>query len=157
MIHQRGTEYTEEGEEIMRAVWVLFLSLCVAGIAVAQDQASKWDGASGMYTFLHGDDTVQIVIQHGKLSGYVTRKEHGTLVDQKFQSALLEGDRMTWSTVPTHGTYYTFEGQLTHDANAAKDKRGFYKIKGTVTVHESGKQQEKQITMQSLPESQQKS
>jgi len=125
-------------------------------LAAAMTQApatDKWDSATALYTFLHEGETVQINIEHGHVSGYVTRKENGTQVDQKFESAVLEGDRLTWSTRPMHGTYFSFDGQISHDPNASKDKRGFYKIRGTVTTHKRGNASEKQLTMQSLPES----
>src|SRR6478672_5634181 len=66
---------------------------------------------SGMYTFLREGEFVQLTVDDGKLSGYVSRfgeteSDKGQFIDQFFDKTSLVGDRLTFNTKIVHGVWY---------------------------------------------------
>jgi len=125
-------------------------------------QASVSDEISGMYTFLREGEFVQITVENGKLSGFVSRygerdSDRDVFLDQFFSKASLAGSHMDFTTKPIHGTWYEFSGDVNRGDAKTPDKEGYWMIRGTLKQYdqdESGQVSAKsrQITMKSFPQ-----
>ncbi len=109
----------------------------------AQDTAQAKDSAddpSGMYSFLRDGEFVQLTIDDGKLSGYISRfgdtdSDKGTFIDQFFDKASLDGDRLSFTTKTVHGTWYGFTGVIAKTPGKQPAQEGYRVIKGTLVQH----------------------
>ena len=106
--------------------------------------SSKASGAvsdpSGMYSFLKEGEFVQLNIEDGKLTGYISRfgdsdSDKGEFIDQFFDKASYQADRLTFTTKVVHGVWYEFKGTLNVAGDRAPGKEGYRVIKGTLTQH----------------------
>ena len=84
----------------------------------AAKPASSADDPSGMYSFLREGEFVQLTLDDGKVSGFVSRfgdadSDKGQFIDQFFDKATLAGDHLTFKTKTVHGVWYEFSGVLT--------------------------------------------
>src|SRR5690349_13250149 len=81
-------------------------------------QASQFGSQiSGMYTFLREGEFVQVTVEEGKVSGFISRfgdrdSDRGVFLDQFFSKASLDGKKLTFATKPIHGTWYEFAGTI---------------------------------------------
>ena len=81
-------------------------------------RSSQWDAASGAYEFLRRGEFIQLTIDHGIVSGYISRigdlpSDQGLVLDQFFDTADLDGDHLTFRTRPLHGQTLAFDGTIT--------------------------------------------
>jgi len=117
------------------------LMLCVSGSSfLAVAQASSAGDVSGTYTFLREGEFVQLTVDDGKLSGYISRFGHtdsdkGQFIDQFFDKTSLEGERLTFNTKTVHGVWYAFNGTVTIAPGKQPDSEGYRVIKGTLVQH----------------------
>lgn len=107
--------------------------------SAAQD-AAKADDPSGTYSFLKEGEFIQLTIDDGKLSGYVSRfgdtdSDKGTFIDQFFDKASLDGNRLSFTTKTVHGTWYEFKGVITITPGKQPPQEGYRVIKGTLVQH----------------------
>jgi len=127
----------------------LFL-LCTTALAIAQKSADssshvaqehQADAAreqiSGMYTFLREGEFVQITVENGKLSGFVSRygdldSDRGVFLDQFFTRTALKGDALSFTTKSVHGTWFEFSGHIHRGDATSKDREGYWVIAGTL-------------------------
>src|SRR5271165_3223796 len=105
-----------------------------------QQNAAKADDPSGTYSFLKEGEFVQLTIDDGKLSGYVSRfgdtdSDKGTFIDQLFDKASLNGNRLSFTTKTVHGTWYEFKGVITITPGKQPPQEGYRVIKGTLVQH----------------------
>jgi hypothetical protein len=108
-------------------------------------QAGRAQGAasadiSGMYTFLREGEFVQITMDEGRLSGYVSRfgdadSDKGEFIDQFFDKATLQGDHLSFNTKTVHGIWYDFSGTVSVTPGKKAGAEGYRVIKGTLTQH----------------------
>lgn len=142
------------------------LILCL-GIAVdlsAQTTAKPAGAAydvAGTYTFLREGEFVQLTVDDGKLSGYISRfgdteSDKGQFIDQFFDKTSLVGDRLTFNTKTVHGVWYAFNGRVTVTAGKQPDSEGYRVMKGTLVQHtadEKGadKPTQRQVEFKSFP------
>ncbi len=120
------------------------------------------DEISGMYTFLREGEFVQITVEGGKLSGFVSRygereSDRDAFLDQFFSKASLEGNHISFTTKPVHGTWYEFSGDVDRGDVKTPDKEGYWIIRGTLKQYdqdEAGQVSAKsrEITMKSFPQ-----
>jgi len=92
---------------------------------------------SGMYTFLREGEFVQVTVEDGKVSGFVSRfgdrdSDRGVFLDQFFSKASLDGKKLTFTTKPIHGTWYEFAGTIGRGEGKTPDKEGFWLMQGTL-------------------------
>ena len=92
---------------------------------------------SGMYTFLREGEFVQVTVEEGKVSGFVSRfgdrdSDRGVFLDQFFSKASLDGKKLTFTTKPIHGTWYEFAGTIGRGEAKTPDKEGYWSIQGTL-------------------------
>ncbi len=129
--------------------------LVLLTLAGAQQQPSsapstaKADDPSGMYSFLKDGEFVQLTVDDGKLSGYVSRfgeseSDKGTFIDQFFDKASLDGNRLAFTTKTVHGTWYEFKGVITITPGKQPPQEDYRVIKGTLIEHIDRRQPNRQ-------------
>ena len=127
--------------------------------AKAKDSA---DDPSGMYSFLRDGEFVQLTIDEGKLSGYISRfgdteSDKGTFIDQFFDKASLDGDRLSFTTKTVHGTWYGFTGAIAKAPGKQPAQEGYRVIKGTLVQHmtdanKADKPRQREVEFKSFPQ-----
>ena len=95
---------------------------------------------SGMYTFLKEGEFVQLTVEDGQLSGFVSRfgdtdSDKGQFIDQFFDKATLEGDHLHFKTKTVHAVWYELDGTLTTVPGKQKGDEGYRVIRGKLTLH----------------------
>jgi hypothetical protein len=116
---------------------------------------------SGMYTFLREGEFVQLTVDDGKLSGYISRfgeaeSDKGQFIDQFFDKTSLVGDRLTFNTKMVHGVWYDFTGRVTIAQNREPDSEGYRVMKGTLVQHSTNdkgadKAMQREVEFKSFP------
>jgi hypothetical protein len=116
---------------------------------------------SGTYTFLREGEFVQLTVEDGKLSGYVSRfgdtdSDKGEFIDQFFDKTSLEGDRLSFNTKTVHGVWYDFKGVVSTTAGKQSGQDSYRVIKGTLIQHSTDakgndKPMQKQVEFKSFP------
>jgi hypothetical protein len=140
---------------------LLMLTVLVARTAGAQAAPSAND-PSGMYTFLREGEFVQLTVEDGKLSGFVSRfgdteSDKGEFIDQFFDKASLEGSRLSFKTKTVHAVWYEFDGTLSVEPGKKAGDEGYRIIRGRLTLHTSdakgnGQASEKTVEFKSFPD-----
>jgi hypothetical protein len=154
-------------------VWVaVVLSLLMLPAAAQQPPSStepktekakdSGNDPSGMYSFLRDGEFVQLTIDDGKLSGYISRfgeteSDKGTFIDQFFDKASLDGDRLSFTTKTVHGIWYGFTGVVTIAPGKQPAQEGYRVIKGTLVQHmidanNADKPRQRQVEFKSFPQ-----
>src|SRR5437899_8949592 len=133
-----------------RILAATFLSLCLfstlaAGQQKSQDSsktsapAKAADDYSGMYSFLREGEFVQVTVEdQGKVTGFVSRygdldSDKGAFLDQFFKTGKLDGNALTFTTEPVHGTVFDFKGTIERGEGKKAGDDSYYVIKGTLT------------------------
>ena len=155
-------------KQILASLAVLFC-LCVFVAAnplalPAQEPAKPANAAadvSGTYTFLREGEFVQLTVDDGKLSGYISRfgdteSDKGQFIDQFFDKTSLIGDRLTFNTKTVHGIWYAFNGKVTLNHGKPPDSEGYRVMTGTLVQHTSDekgteKTMQRQVEFKSFP------
>lgn len=146
--------------------------LCLSGSSFAQDRAKNssqnasgqttfGDEISGMYTFLREGEFVQITVEEGKLSGFVSRygdrdSDRDAFLDQFFSKASLDGKKVSFTTKPVHGTWYEFSGDIGRGEAKTPDKEGYWVLRGTLKKYSEDENKKvsaesRQVTFKSFP------
>jgi len=148
---------------------VSFFVFLVASPAPAQPQNPATPSpispdVSGMFTFLREGEFVQLSLEDGQLTGFISRfgdseDDKGEFIDQFFDKASLQGDHLNIKTKTVHAVWYELEGTLTTVAGKQKGEEGYRIIRGKVTLHKAdaaGKDQasERTVELQSFPDAQ---
>ena len=128
----------------------------------ATQKNSLGEQISGMYTFLREGEFVQITVEEGKLTGFVSRygereSDKDAFLDQFFSKGSLDGNKIAFTTKPVHGTWFEFAGQVSRGEAKTPDAEGYWIIRGTLkqydeddTKHVTAKSRE--ITFKSFPQ-----
>lgn len=157
----------------MRSYFRIALTACLLTLAVVrppiapaatQESAKARDAASdisGMYTFLREGEFVQLTVDDGKLSGYVSRfgdsdSDKGQFIDQFFDKTSLQGDHISFTTKTIHGMWYEFSGTIAITSGRKPPEEGYRVIKGTLIQHASDakgvdKAMQRQVEFKSFP------
>lgn len=116
---------------------------------------------SGMYTFLREGEFVQITVEEGKLSGFVSRygdrdSDRDAFLDQFFSKASLDGRKISFTTKPVHGTWFEFAGDVSRGEAKTTDKEGYWVLKGTLKKYsedenKNATSESRQVTFKSFP------
>ena len=125
------------------AVLTCLLALFAMSSLLAQEvrnSAVLAKDMSGMYTFLRDGEFVQLTIDDGKLSGYISRfgesdSDKGQFIDQFFDKTSLVGDRLTFNTKTVHGVWYDFTGRVLIAQGKQPASEGYRIMKGTLVQH----------------------
>lgn len=103
------------------------------------DQAKE--DISGMYSFLREGEFVQINIEAGTVvTGFVSRfgdteSDKGAFLDQFFNKASLEGERLTFTTKAVHGVWFEFDGNIARGPGKSPNDDGYRIIRGKLTQY----------------------
>jgi len=148
---------------LLTAVTLALLAVAAAlqqpSSSAAQDNAND---PSGMYSFLREGEFVQLTLDEGKLSGYVSRfgdseSDKGQFIDQFFDKASLDGDHLAFTTKTVHGTWYEFTGTITKTLGKQPAQEGYRVIKGTLIQHTTDankvdKPRQREVEFKSFPQ-----
>lgn len=164
-----------KSEEIMvKSLLLLMLAFCtlttpgIRPLAASSASAFQAGGAkaanndiSGMYTFLRDGEFVQITMDEGQVSGYVSRfgdadSDKGQFIDQFFDKASLQGDHLSFNTKTVHGIWYDFSGTVSTTPGRKPGEEGYRVLKGTLTQHATDakgaeKAMQRQVDFKSFP------
>src|SRR5579864_318241 len=93
---------------------------------------------SGMYSFLGTGEFLQINLEGGAVSGYVSRlgdleSDRGTFLDQFFDKASIQGHEVTFTTKVLHGEWFEFKGRFDRGRARSKGEDGYYTLRGPLT------------------------
>jgi hypothetical protein len=145
------------------SVFVAVLPACAQPQAPASSASVSLD-FSGMFTFLREGEFVQLTVEDGQLSGFVSRfgdteDDKGTFIDQFLDKASIQGDHLYFTTKTVHAVWYEFDGTLTTAPGKQKGEEGYRVLRGKLTLHKSdalGKDQgsERTVEFQSFPDAQ---
>jgi hypothetical protein len=136
-------------------------SMYVAAQETAAQPAGAAYDVSGTYTFLREGEFVQLTVDDGKLSGYISRfgdtdSDKGQFIDQFFDKTSLVGDRLNFNTKIVHGIWYAFNGRVTTTPGKQPDNEGYRVMKGTLVQHTASdkgaeKTMQRQVEFKSFP------
>lgn len=122
-----------------------FFALMAASSATVHAQAAAPAPAvssdlSGMFTFLKEGEFVQLTVEDGQLSGFISRfgdteSDKGQFIDQFFDKTALQGDHLSFKTKTVHAAWYEFDGVLTVAAGKKPGEEGYRVLRGKLTMH----------------------
>jgi hypothetical protein len=147
----------------MRSLLALFLLFVPLLSAAPQSAPRATDDYSGMYTFLHEGEFIQITVEEeGKVSGFISRfgdsdTDKNEFLDQFFESGKLDSDHLIFTTKNVHGTWFTFDGTTGRGAGKKPEEEGYYVIRGTLNRFRSDadkkntSQDSRQVEFKSFP------
>jgi hypothetical protein len=144
-------------------------SLHRRGASTSPDQPSKAGGqsgsstlpseASGEYMLDESGSVIQITLDSGKLTGYVTKMgdeqaDKDTPLTLFFDQTSARGSHLSFTTRKVHGTWYSFDGTIVRgDPKTTLDEDGYYRLKGVWVVHDDGRktQSSETVSFKSTP------
>lgn len=131
----------------MRRFFCLVLLSLVATSLLAQTPSQSGAASaadndpSGMYSFLKEGEYVQLTIEDGQLSGFISRfgdsdSDRGQLIpDQFFSKGSLKGNHISFATKTVHGVWYEFDGTVEMQPGKQINQEGYRVLKGTLKEH----------------------
>ena len=109
------------------------------------------DEASGEYELDGNGSVVQITIDQGLLSGYVTKMDKETALTLFFAHTSIQGSRVAFTTKTVHGVSYSFTGSVVRGDKASASDEGFYRLAGQWTVYRDGGHETEWVSLKSTP------
>ncbi|MDR3763848.1 MAG: hypothetical protein P4M01_07105 [Acidobacteriota bacterium] len=134
----------------MRNVFGITATLLLAAVfGVAQSSppeipALPEPDITGMYSFLHEGEFVQIEVNGSKVTGVISHyrnesPEAAEFEDCYFDTAKLAGNTLTFATKSTDALWYEFSGTVERGPAKTIEGEGYWIIRGTLTVHSKSK------------------
>src|SRR6267143_6339194 len=147
------------------SVMLLLISSCLTGQDSAQQPPSPKNPVedySGMYAFLQDGEFVQVTVEDaGRVTGFVSRygdleSDRGAFLDQFFKTGKLDGNTLTFSTEPVHGTVYDFKGTIERGDGKKPGDEAYYVITGTLTesvtdANKKSSSKSREVTFKAFP------
>jgi hypothetical protein len=98
--------------------------------------------ASGEYMLGHPGEVVQIIMQFGDLSGYISRQgdgesDSGTPLTFFFDQASVQGQALKFTTRQIHGVWYSFQGTIVRGPGKTRADDGYYLLTGDLVQHDT--------------------
>ena len=98
------------------------------------------DDYSGMYSFLKEGEFVQLTIEDGRVTGFISRygeqeSDQGAFLNQFFKEAKIEGKKLTFTTQTVHAVWFDFKGTVERGEGKNPGDEGYYLLKGKLTQH----------------------
>jgi hypothetical protein len=95
---------------------------------------------SGMFTFLREGEFVQLTVEDGQLSGFISRygetdSDKDTFIDHFFDKTTLHSDHLYFKTKTVHAIWYEFDGTVSVAAGKHKGEEGYRVLRGKLTLH----------------------
>jgi hypothetical protein len=145
-------------------VTIVLILVCAAAWAWAQAPAPKAaaEDISGMYTFLREGEFVEVDVDGGRVTGFVSRygesdSDRGAFLDHMFTKGAMDGNTLTFTTRSVHGVSYEFKGTVERGEGKTPKAEGYYVIKGTLTQLSEDKShqttaQSREVVFKSFPQ-----
>jgi hypothetical protein len=146
----------------------LALLLVTAASLIAQTPSSRGGASdpendpSGMYSFLKEGEYVQLTMEEGELSGFISRfgdsdSDRGQFIDQFFSKGSLKNDHLNFATKTIHGIWYEFDGTIEKQPGKQPNQEGYRILKGTLKQHSidakgDDKARDRSVEFKSFPE-----
>ena len=91
-----------------------------------------------MYTFLREGEFVQVTVEDGIVSGFVSRygdadSDKGSFLDQFFSKATLVENKLTFTTKPVHDVWFEFAGTVERGSAKQQSEEGYRVLRGKLT------------------------
>ena len=101
------------------------------------------DDISGMYSFLKEGEFIQINLEEGRVTGYISRmgdsdNDRGVFLDQFFDKASIQDHEVSFTTKPLHGTWFEFKGKYERGPAKTRVEDGYYLLRGTLKQYSTG-------------------
>lgn len=102
--------------------------------------AQQTDDVSGMYSFLREGEFVQVTVEDGVVSGFVSRygdadTDKGSFLDQFFSKATLVDHKLTFTTKPVHDVWFEFAGTVERGSAKKQSEEGYRVLRGKLTQY----------------------
>jgi hypothetical protein len=115
--------------------------------------------ASGEYLLDESGSVVQITLDAGKITGYVTRmgderSDKDTPLTFFFDQCTVQGHQVSFTTRKVHGIWYSFAGNIVRgEPKITRDEDGYYRLNGSWTTHNDTRnsQSKEQVSLKSTP------
>ena len=144
------------------AICALLIVISAIGVVAQQTaQANPADEISGTYSFLQEGEVLQLTVEDGKLSGYISRygdsdSDQGQFIEQFFDRTSLEGDRLNFNTKIVHGVGYEFSGVIAIDTGKKVGEEGYRVLRGKLVENSEDangktKTRQRQVEFKSFP------
>jgi hypothetical protein len=111
------------------------------------------EDASGEYELDGHGSVIQITIEHGRLTGYVTKMDHETALTLFFERPAIDGDRLSFATTVVHRLRYSFKGTIVRGDAERASVSGFFRLQGELTTYRNGQSETEHVTLKSTPRS----
>jgi hypothetical protein len=115
------------------------------------------DDASGEYVLDESGSVVQITLEKGRLSWYVSKMgDDHVPMTFFFDQSRSDGNGISFTTKKLHGYWYSFEGEITRgDPQIKKAEDGYYRLRGGWMVHNDIQQTQEstRVSLKSTPRS----
>ncbi|HZR30069.1 MAG TPA: hypothetical protein VFA71_14925 [Terriglobales bacterium] len=127
-------------KEILGLIFILCLFPVALSAQATGRGALGGDDISGVYSFLHEGESIQLNLDHGKLSGWVSSfgfldSDKDTLLDRFFDKASLQSGRIYFLSRRIHGCWVEFTGRVSRGEGRMHGQEGFYVLTGTLTQY----------------------
>lgn len=103
--------------------------------------------ASGEYMLGRPGELVEITMQFGELSGYISRQgdgesDSGTPLTFFFDQTSLQGQDLKFTTRQIHGIWYSFQGTIIRGPGKSHSEEGYYLLTGELIEHNAAEKTE---------------
>jgi len=110
------------------------------------------EDASGEYMLGRSGELVEITLQFGDLSGYISRQgdgysDSGTPLTFFFDQTSLRSQDMHFTTRQVHGVWYSFQGTIVRGPGKTREEDGFYLLTGELLEHDAANKTEVRRTV----------
>jgi hypothetical protein len=100
------------------------------------------EDASGEYMLGRPGELIEITIQFGELSGYISRQgdgysDSGTPLTFFFDRTTLRDQELHFTTRQVHGVWYSFQGTITRGPGKTRDEDGYYLLVGELMEYDA--------------------
>lgn len=144
------------------ACFVLLAWMLAAAQAKPDRPAAPGADYSGMYSFLREGEFVQVTVEAGRVTGFVSRygdseSDRGVFLDHFFKSGKLDGSQLAFTTDTVHGVSFDFRGTVERGEGKSRGDEAYYVLKGTLaenTTDETKKtsSRSREVTLKSFPQ-----
>lgn len=141
---------------------VLILLLCASAACAQQGPpADKTpEDLTGMYTFLQDGEFVQLSVQEGRLSGFISRyadSDKSLFLDHFFTDTTLDGAALGFKTKTVHGVWFEFKGRVGRGEGKTRADEAYYVVRGTLTQYtedaaKKSTAQSREVSFKSFPQ-----
>ena len=110
------------------------------------------EDASGEYMLGHPGEVVEITMQFGELSGYISRQgdgesDSGTPLTFFFDQTSVKGQELKFTTRQIHGIWYSFQGTIARGPGKTREEDGYYLLMGDLIEHNAVQKTESRRTV----------